>query len=139
MPLALSEPTPSHAVVQAVADAVDDAPAEHVGERLAADGDGHRGAVDLDQHVVGRVGLCEGGPALLGGLIGAEVVDELFLTIAPQIAGRSNDHPRPSLVEGLGFEIGAAPWAELVSVMRSTDHLFLRYRITARRRPRGPT
>ncbi len=32
--------------------------------------------------------VCEGGPALLGGLIGAEVVDELFLTIAPQIAGR---------------------------------------------------
>jgi riboflavin biosynthesis pyrimidine reductase len=73
--------------------------------------------------------VCEGGPTLLGGLIGRGLVDELFLTIAPQVAGRTPARPRLSLVEGLGFEIGAAPWAGLTSVMRSGDHLFLRYRM----------
>ena len=33
--------------------------------------------------------VCEGGPTLFGGLIGAGLVDELFLTVAPQIAGRT--------------------------------------------------
>jgi riboflavin-specific deaminase-like protein len=31
--------------------------------------------------------LCEGGPAVLGGLIGADLVDELCLTLAPLLAG----------------------------------------------------
>ncbi len=74
--------------------------------------------------------VCEGGPSLFGGLIGADLVDELFLTIAPQIAGRAPNMPRLALVEGLGFEVGAAPWAKLTSVQRSGDHLFLRYRLT---------
>ena len=71
--------------------------------------------------------LCEGGPTLFGGLIGAGLIDELFLTVAPQIAGRSVDMPRLALVEGLGYQIGSAPWASLSSVMRAGDHLFLRY------------
>jgi len=57
-------------------------------------------------------------------------VDELFLTIAPQIAGRTPGMPRLALVEGLAYEIGATPWAELASVRRSGDHLFLRYGLT---------
>jgi riboflavin biosynthesis pyrimidine reductase len=73
--------------------------------------------------------LCEGGPNLLGGLLRAGLVDELFLTVAPQIAGRAPEMPRLALVEGFGYEIGAAPWAELRSVMRSENHLFLRYRL----------
>lgn len=81
-----------------------------------------------------RLVVCEGGPTLLGGLVGAGLVDELFLTIAPQVAGRAPAMPRLSLVEGLGFEIGAAPWAELASVMRAGDHLFLRYRLGSPRR-----
>ena len=74
--------------------------------------------------------VCEGGPTLLGGLIGAGLVDELFLTVAPQVAGRSPDAPRLALVEGVGFAIDDAPWARLVSVMRAESHLFLRYRIS---------
>jgi riboflavin biosynthesis pyrimidine reductase len=73
--------------------------------------------------------VCEGGPTLFGSLIGVGLVDELFLTIAPQIAGRMPDMPRLALVEGFGYEIGATPWAELGSVMRAGDHLFLRYRL----------
>jgi len=53
-----------------------------------------------------------------------------FLTIAPQIAGRAAALPRLALVEGLGYEIGATPWAELRSVMRAGSHLFLRYGLT---------
>jgi riboflavin biosynthesis pyrimidine reductase len=74
--------------------------------------------------------LCEGGPTLFGGLVETGLVDELFLTVAPQIAGRSTGHPRLSLVEGLGFEPGATPWATLSSVLRAGDHLFLRYTLT---------
>ncbi len=81
--------------------------------------------------------VCEGGPTLLGGLIGAGLVDELFLTIAPQIAGRAPDMPRLSLVEGIGYAIGAAPWAELASVMRAGSHLFLRYRLEPAQHPGG--
>ncbi len=34
-----------------------------------------------------RLLLCEGGPTLLGGLLRERLVDELFLTIAPKLAG----------------------------------------------------
>ena len=74
--------------------------------------------------------VCEGGPTLLGGLVGAELVDELFLTVAPQVAGRSPDVPRLALVEGVAFAIDDAPWSRLISVMRAESHLFLRYRVS---------
>ncbi len=72
--------------------------------------------------------LCEGGPHLLGQLLGARLLDELFLTIAPQVAGRSESTPRLGLVEGTGFALADAPWFDLVDVRRSGDHLFTRYR-----------
>jgi riboflavin biosynthesis pyrimidine reductase len=72
--------------------------------------------------------LCEGGPHLLGSLLERDVVDELFLTVAPQIAGRSHRGPRLALAEGIAFSVGDAPWWRLVSLARSGEHLFLRYR-----------
>ena len=74
----------------------------------------------------GDVVLCEGGPHLLGDLVGADLVDELFLTVAPQLIGRGDD--RLGLVEGLGLEPADGRWHELVSVKRAGEHLFLRYR-----------
>jgi riboflavin biosynthesis pyrimidine reductase len=56
------------------------------------------------------------------------LIDELFLTIAPQIAGRSESTPRLGLVEGAAFTVDAAPWSRLVDLRRSGDHLFARYR-----------
>lgn len=53
--------------------------------------------------------LYEGGPTPFGGPIGAGFVDELFLTNAPQIAGRMPFMPRLALVDGLGYEPGATP------------------------------
>jgi riboflavin biosynthesis pyrimidine reductase len=75
----------------------------------------------------GRLVLTEGGPTLLGGLVAAGLVDELFLTLAPQLVGRG-DPGRLGLVEGVAFQPGDGRWAELVSVRRAGDHLFLRYR-----------
>jgi riboflavin biosynthesis pyrimidine reductase len=72
--------------------------------------------------------LCEGGPHVMGDLLRADLLDELFLTIAPQIAGRDKDAERFSFVEGLAFMVATAPWAQLISVRRADDHLFLRYR-----------
>ncbi len=71
--------------------------------------------------------LSEGGPTLFAELLAARAVDELFLTIAPQVAGRSAAAERLALVEGVGFPPELAPWARLRSVLRSEDHLFLRY------------
>jgi riboflavin biosynthesis pyrimidine reductase len=71
--------------------------------------------------------LAEGGPTLFGRLLAAGAIDELFLTVAPQLAGRGAPAGRLGLVEGVGFAPALAPWARLQSVMRSGDHLFLRY------------
>jgi riboflavin biosynthesis pyrimidine reductase len=74
--------------------------------------------------------LSEGGPAVFGQLLAARVVDEIFLTLAPQLAGRSPAAERLSLVEGADLAPGAAAWARLRSVMRSNDHLFVRYQLS---------
>ncbi len=45
-------------------------------------------------------------------------------------AGGGLDPSHPGLsVQGTAFTIAGAPWADLVSVRRADDHLFLRYRI----------
>ncbi len=77
-----------------------------------------------------RLVLSEGGPHLLGQLVRADLLDELFLTLSPQLVGR--DGPgRLGLVEGLGLGPEAGRWQRLQSVRRSGDHLFLRYRRSA--------
>jgi riboflavin biosynthesis pyrimidine reductase len=74
--------------------------------------------------------LTEGGPHLMGPLLTDDLVDELFLTIAPQLVGRG-DGDRLGLVEGLALAPGSGRWAELRSVRRVGAHLFLRYRRAA--------
>jgi riboflavin biosynthesis pyrimidine reductase len=80
-----------------------------------------------------RLLLCEGGPHLNATLVAAGLVDELFLTVAPQLVGRSGsgDDHRYSLLEGLTLSMDDARWGRLRSVRRSVDHLFLRYRFDA--------
>lgn len=72
--------------------------------------------------------LSEGGPHLLGQLVRARLLDELFLTIAPQLAGRDRDVDRLALIEGAAFGVDAAPWGVLVDLRVSGSHLFNRYR-----------
>jgi riboflavin biosynthesis pyrimidine reductase len=83
--------------------------------------------------VISRLGagvaLVEGGPHLLAEFVAADLLDELFLTIAPQLVGRGHDHgDRLGLVEGIALSADAARWHNLVSVRRSESHLFLRLR-----------
>jgi riboflavin biosynthesis pyrimidine reductase len=72
--------------------------------------------------------LHEGGPTLFGQFLAAEAVDELFLTLSPQIAGRKGDAARPAVVEGVEFLPGSAPWFQMISVKEQAAYLYLRYR-----------
>jgi riboflavin biosynthesis pyrimidine reductase len=71
--------------------------------------------------------LVEGGPQLMGDFFAEHALDELFLTLAPQIAGRDEQVERPGLVMGQRFAPVHPLWGRLISVKRSTNHLFLRY------------
>lgn len=71
--------------------------------------------------------LVEGGPRLLGDFYAARLVDEQFLTLAPQIAGRDADDRRLSLVMGKAFAPRDPLWGTLVDMRRGSSHLFLRY------------
>jgi riboflavin biosynthesis pyrimidine reductase len=88
----------------------------------------HPGGVDLGaalrtlraEHGV-RALLCEGGPTLHGTLLAAGLVDELFVTRAPRLAGG----PGPGLAAGL--EAGVRE-LELVWLCESDGELYARYR-----------
>ena len=72
--------------------------------------------------------LHEGGPTLFGQFLAAGAVDELFLTLSPQIAGRKGDVTRPSVVQGVEFMPDSAPWLQTVSIKERAAYLYLRYR-----------
>jgi len=67
-----------------------------------------------------RALLCEGGPGLHGELEGGGLVDELFLTIAPKLAG--GDAPR--ILEG---ELPEVVELELAWLLEQDGELFARY------------
>jgi len=71
--------------------------------------------------------LVEGGPQLMGDFFAEKYLDELFLTLAPQIAGRDGNSERPGLVTGKRFAPEHPLWGTLIGVKRSESHLFLRY------------
>jgi riboflavin biosynthesis pyrimidine reductase len=75
--------------------------------------------------------LTEGGPRLFGALLRVGLVDALFLTVSPVVAGRAGDRDRPGVVDGMVFDPPTLRGARLMSVRRSTDHLFLRYELAA--------
>jgi riboflavin biosynthesis pyrimidine reductase len=70
----------------------------------------------------------EGGPTLFGQFLAAEAVDELFLTLSPQGAGRAARTNRPGIVQGVEFAPNSAPWYELLSLKQRAGHLYLRHR-----------
>ena len=74
-----------------------------------------------------KILLHEGGPALFGDFLAHGCVDELFLTMAPQFAGRDAKRRRPGIVAGAEFLPQTAPWLKLLSVKQSASHLYLRY------------
>jgi riboflavin biosynthesis pyrimidine reductase len=72
--------------------------------------------------------LAEAGPTTFGELLARSLVDELFLTVSPVLAGRLESRRRLALVEGVELLPDARVGGELTSVRRSASHLFLRYR-----------
>ena len=72
-----------------------------------------------------RTLLLEGGPTLLGAMLEAGVVDELFLALAPVIAGG----PEPSIVEGPPMPSPLR--LDLLSLMKEDAFLFARYAVGA--------
>jgi riboflavin-specific deaminase-like protein len=68
--------------------------------------------------------LCEGGPTLNWTLLRERLVDELFLTVSPQLAGGADV---PTIVTGdpLGEPLGL----ELASLHAGEGELFVRYRL----------
>jgi riboflavin biosynthesis pyrimidine reductase len=81
--------------------------------------------------------LCEGGPTVLGSLLERTLVDELFLTISPLLAGRVPQHPRPGLLQDAEFLPTRSIAGRLLSLRRSQSHLFARYAL-GRSRTAGP-
>jgi riboflavin biosynthesis pyrimidine reductase len=71
--------------------------------------------------------LTEGGPHLMGDFLAEQCLDELFLTLSPQVAGRDDPARRPGLVSGQEFAPDHPLWCTLVDVKRAGSHLFLRY------------
>lgn len=74
--------------------------------------------------------LTEGGPHLMGELVELGVLEDVFLTLSPVLAGRA-DEPRLGMVAGVELLPDRGVWTRLVSARRHGDHLFLRYGLRA--------
>jgi riboflavin-specific deaminase-like protein len=72
--------------------------------------------------------LCEGGPTLNAALLHADLVDELFLSLAPKLAGGAD-----ALTIVAGAALPEPTELELVRVLESGGELFLRLRVAGRR------
>jgi riboflavin biosynthesis pyrimidine reductase len=106
------------------------------GEQVVVAGDVLDGrAILAALHARGhRLILSEGGPTAWGPLLAERLVDELFLTVSPLLTGRVAGDLRLSLVEGADLLPGGPLAAQLLSLRRSGDHLFLRYRFATESR-----
>jgi riboflavin biosynthesis pyrimidine reductase len=71
--------------------------------------------------------LCEGGPTMMGALLHEGLVDELFLTLAPQLAGGGSGPTMSS-----GPPLAGAAALELSWALERAGSLYLRYAV---RRP----
>jgi riboflavin biosynthesis pyrimidine reductase len=74
-----------------------------------------------------RTVLCEGGPHLNSQLLAEGLVDELFLSLSPKLAG--GDATSKTLRILSGPELDPPVALELVAALEHDSHLFLRYKI----------
>ena len=72
--------------------------------------------------------LTEGGPRLMGAMLEASAVDQLFLTISPKLIGGGPE--RPPLTDETDL-LEREVEARLLSIRRSEDYLFLRYNLSS--------
>ncbi len=121
-----------------------DAGAERLAGRLAGDAvvalgerlDPADAVAALHDRGLGLV-LSEGGPRTIAPFLAAGVVDELFLTVSPLLAGRVPGEERLALVEGADLVPGGPLAARLLGLRRADNHLFLRYELATASRPNG--
>lgn len=73
--------------------------------------------------------LVEGGPTLLGSFLKENLIDEIFLTIAPKIYGSKSQNTL-TLVEGVFFKPQQIKTLSLVSLKKIGNELFLRYMVS---------
>jgi riboflavin-specific deaminase-like protein len=78
-----------------------------------------------------RTLLCEGGPHLNSELLAAGLVDELFLSFSPKLAGGDPMAGDPSLRIVAGLELEPPVELQLQGALESDSHLFLRYGVPA--------
>jgi riboflavin biosynthesis pyrimidine reductase len=78
----------------------------------------------LRAHHQVRLLLCEGGPLMLAALVRERLLDELFLTLVPQLTGGGTG---PALTTGP--ELPELRGMELAGVLERAGSLFLRYRL----------
>jgi riboflavin biosynthesis pyrimidine reductase len=83
-------------------------------------------ALDVLRDRGSSVILTEAGPSMFGSLIASRLVDELFLTVSPVLAGRA-ETARLGLVEGVELVPQTRVAGRLRSVRTHGSHLFLRY------------
>lgn len=81
---------------------------------------------ELHERLGVRTLLCEGGPHLSGQLVAAGLVDELFLSLSPKLAG-DGDSIDERLRILAGAQLGPPIELELLGVLESDSYLFLRY------------
>jgi riboflavin biosynthesis pyrimidine reductase len=79
--------------------------------------------------------LTEGGPTVFGSLVAAGLVDELFLTVSPLLAGRPDPDDRLQLIEDAPLLPDAGVSGRLLSARSSGSHLFLRYELARQAQP----
>jgi riboflavin biosynthesis pyrimidine reductase len=136
----LAEPD-AHVVVLTPSDAELPASAARVEYiRTASEGrlDLPRALAELRRRFAVELLLCEGGPHLNGELLAAGLVDEIFLSLSPKLAG--GDPPDGRALRIVGGEELEEPLAlELRGALEHDSHLFLRYGVSARMRPSRET
>jgi riboflavin biosynthesis pyrimidine reductase len=119
--------TASEASLPKSAARVDYVRAQHDGEL-----DMRAALEELRERFSVRTLLCEGGPHLGSQLLAAGLVDELFLSLSPQLAGGAKlAGGEETMGEGLrilaGRELEPPARLELLAVLESDSEVFLRY------------
>jgi riboflavin biosynthesis pyrimidine reductase len=71
--------------------------------------------------------LAEAGPTTFAELVAERLVDELFLTVSPVVAGRTASGRRLGLLDGVELLPDTRVGLRLLSLRRAAEHLFLRY------------
>lgn len=124
----LNEPAARVVIITPSAASLTGASAQIEYVRAGNDGrlDLHLAMRELSERFGVRTLLCEGGPHLNAELLAAGLVDEVFLSLAPKLAGGEDVTGEAlRIVAGVAFEQPLE--LELLGALENESHLFLRY------------